>query len=134
MRRVLAAALTAAVTGGAVGCGSSAPSAPSPDPNVLVVDILREDGAQSFSPNPANPGARMVVFRNVDAVIHRVRLNDGTLDTGDLLPGQSSAPLQMPAAGTNYHCPLHPTMVGAVVPETGGAPPPCEGVYCDPMP
>jgi plastocyanin len=134
MRRLLAAVLTAAVTGGAVACGSSAPSAPSPGPNVLVVDILRENGAQSFSPNPASPGTRMVVFRNVDSVIHRVRLNDGTLDTGNILPGQSSSPLQMPATGTNYHCTQHPTMIGAVVPVTGGEPPACEGEYCEPTP
>lgn len=132
MGRVFATALIAAVTSGAWGCGSSAPSAPSPpDPNVLVVDVLRENGAQSFSPNPAAPGARMVVFRNVDSVIHRVRLNDGTIDTGNILPGQSSAPVEMPAAGTNYHCTVHPTMVGAVLASDGGDAPPCD-VYCEP--
>jgi plastocyanin len=133
MRRVLATAVVAAVAAGVSGCGSSAPTAPSQNnPDVFIVDIVREAGAQSFSPNPANPGARMVVFRNTDNVVHRVRLNDGSLDTGDILPGRSSSPLQLPAAGTNYHCPLHPTMVGSVQAADGDAPPPCEGLYCEP--
>jgi plastocyanin len=133
MRHGLAAAVIAVMAGSSWGCGSSAPAAPSPNnPDVLVVDIVREAGAQSFSPNPANPGARRVIFRNVDSVIHRVRLNDGSIDTGDILPGRSSNPVQMPAAGTNYHCPLHPGMVGSVQASDGAAAPPCEGLYCIP--
>jgi plastocyanin len=95
-----------------------------------MITILSQNGAQSFSPNPAAAGGRPVVFRNADSVVHRVRLNDGTLDTGDIAPGATSAPVQMPGGGTNYHCPLHSGMVGAVN-ASGGAPPPdCEGPYC----
>ena len=32
--------------------------------------------------------------------------------------------------GANYHCTLHPDMVGAVSAASGAAPPPCEGQYC----
>ena len=90
------------------------------------------NGAQSFSPNPASVGGQEVVFKNTDSIVHRVVLNDGSVDTGNLAPGASSAVFTMPASGTNYHCSLHPTMVGAVNPAAGGAPPTCTGQYCDP--
>ena len=110
--------------------GSSSPTAPSSPTTggAATIAITTNNGARSFSPNPATLGGQMVVFRNSDSAVHRVRLNDGSLDTGDIAPGGTSAPLRMPAAGTNYHCALHPTMIGAVAP-SGGAPPPCEG-YC----
>jgi hypothetical protein len=37
----------------------------------------------------------------------------------------------MPGGGTNYHCQIHPGMIGAVSGGSGGAPP-CTGLYCDP--
>ena len=70
------------------------------------------------------------MFRNADREVHRVRLNDGTLDTGDIAPGATSQPLMMPLAGTNYHCSLHPSMIGAVGPASGEPPPACQGEYC----
>jgi plastocyanin len=89
------------------------------------------NGAQSFSPNPAAVGGQQVVFKNADSIVHRVVLNDGSVDTGNLSPGATSAVFTMPAAGTNYHCSIHPTMVGAVNPAAGGTPPMCTGQYCD---
>jgi plastocyanin len=74
----------------------------------------------------------MVVFRNTHNVPHRVVLNDGSLDTGDIAPGATSRAVQMPAAGTNYHCSLHPGMIGSVATAMGGAPPACDGEYCSP--
>lgn len=120
-----------------IGCGggysSPAPTSPSPspsDPGAITISITRQNGAQSFSPNPATAGGQLVVFRNNDSIVHRVVLNDGTLDTGDIAPGSTSRSLLMPTTGTNYHCSLHPTMIGSVSPASGGTPPPCEGVYC----
>ena len=124
--RVLAAA-AAGLIFAACGGGGSSPSGPTP--GALTITITRQNGAQSFSPNPASAGGQTVVFRNGDSLVHRVRLNDGSIDTGDIAPGATSAPVQMPADGTNYHCSVHPDMVGAVSGTTGG-PPPCEGPYC----
>jgi plastocyanin len=112
------------------GGGSPINPSPTPDPNVVTIEILREAGAQSFRPNPAQAGGRTVVFRNTDSIVHRVRLNDGTIDTGNIAPGATSAAVTMPMDGTNYHCSLHTTMVGAVNPASGQPPPPCN-VYCD---
>lgn len=72
----------------------------------------------------------MVAFRNADSVAHSVRLNDGSVDTGIILPGATSAAVAMPGGGTNYHCSLHPDMIGAVNTESGAPPPACEGPYC----
>jgi plastocyanin len=124
--RVLAAAAAGLILS-ACGGGGSTPSGPTP--GALTITITRQNGAQSFSPNPASAGGQAVVFRNADSIVHRVRLNDGTIDTGDIAPGATSAQVEMPAQGTNYHCSVHPDMIGAVS-GTSGAPPPCEGPYC----
>ena len=133
MHRQLLAGLSvcaAAVALSSCGGSGGGPSAPSSTSNAITITILSQNGAQSFSPNPASVGGQMVVFRNADAVVHRVRLNDGSLDTGDIAPGATSRAVQMPSTGTNYHCPLHSGMVGAVNPAAGGPPPECEGQYC----
>ena len=98
----------------------------------MTITITSQNGAQSFSPNPATAGGQLVVFRNADTVVHRVVLNDGSIDTGDIAPGATSRSVMIPGSGTNYHCSLHPGMIGAVSPAAGGAPPECTGAYCDP--
>ena len=123
----------AIVAGWSCGGGSSSPSPPTtPTPNTVTILITGQKGAQSFAPNPATAGGQMVVFRNTDTEAHRVRLNDLSVDWGVIQPGATSAAFRMPLDGTNYHCDIHPTMVGAVNPEAGGTPPPCQGVYCAP--
>ena len=121
----LACAITAAACGG--GTTPTSPSMTGTPP--VTITITSQNGAQSFSPNPASAGGQMVVFRNNDSVAHRVVLNDGSIDTGNINPGATSAAVQMPSAGTNYHCSVHPGMVGAVS-GTSGQPPVCEGLYC----
>ena len=113
------------------GGSSSSPSAPSGS-TATTINIVGESGTQAFSPNPALFGGQMVVFRNNHSVIHRVVLNDGSIDTGDIAPGATSRSVLMPASGTNYHCSLHPGMIGAVAPSSGAPPPACEGAYCQP--
>ncbi len=130
MRAIAAGAVVVVALAGAASCGggSGSPSSPSPA-GPVTINIVGERGASSFSPNPAQAAGEMVVFRNTDTVVHRVRLNDVSLDTGDIAPGATSAPVRMPASGTNYHCALHTTMIGAVS-AAGSAPPRCTGEYC----
>jgi plastocyanin len=110
------------------GCSSSydggSPVAPTPTPtptptasnSVVTINIVRENGAQSFSPNPATlPAGQMVVWHNIDGVTHRVVLNSGSLDTGDLAGGASSRPMSINTGGGPYHCSIHPSMVGTIV-------------------
>ena len=135
MRNSLALFLVSVAAVGTATCGSgggsSTPTSPSNTPSAVTITINRQAGNLSFSPNPAAAGGQMVVFRNADSVVHRVQLNDLSIDTGDIPPGATSRAVQMPAAGTNYHCTLHPDMVGAVNASSGAAPPVCEGIYCD---
>ena len=124
MRFIFAAAIVA-LSIVSSGCSSSydsgnpvAPTPPTPTTSngVVTIDIVRDNGAQSFSPNPATlPAGQMVVWRNVDGVTHRVVLNSGSLDTGDPRPGASSQPMSINTGGGAYHCSIHPTMVGTIV-------------------
>jgi plastocyanin len=93
---------------------------------------MGDRGAQSFSPNPASVSqGNMMVFRNTDSVVHHIVMNDGSLDSGDIAPGAFSPALRLGTDGANYHCTIHPTMVGSINKATG-EPPPCTGLYCEP--
>jgi plastocyanin len=98
----------------------------------MTISITGQNGASSFSPNPAAMGGQSVVFKNNDSVAHHPVLNDGSVDFGNVNPGATSQVFAMPGAGTNYHCTIHPGMIGAVNPSSGGAPPPCVGAFCTP--
>jgi plastocyanin len=108
------------------------PSAPTPAiAGVVTINVVAVNGAQSFSPNPATlPAGQMVVWHNVDTITHRVVLDDRSVDTGDLAPGASSEPLAIAAAG-QYHCSIHPVMIGSVNQNTANVPGICEGPYCN---
>ena len=119
MRRFfLAAGLAASMAGCGGGYGSASPSGPSDTPppaGAVTINVVRENGNQSFSPNPATvPAGQTVVWHNIDTTTHRVVLNDGALDTGNLAPGAFSQPMTLAAPGP-YHCSIHPDMVGTLV-------------------
>ncbi len=133
MKALRLAAWSVALLAIGSACGDdSNPSGPSSNPNVPTINIVGQNGTQAFTPNPASFGGQTVAFKNNDSVSHRVILNDGSVDTGDIAPGATSRTVQMPGTGTNYHCTIHPGMIGAVAAQSGGAPPMCEGVYCSP--
>ena len=117
--------------GGGYGGSPSAPTTPPPAAGPGVVNIVGDRGSQSFSPNPGSPGTtQTVVWRNNDGVTHRIMLNDSTGDTGDIAPGGASRPIELPANGANYHCTIHPGMIGAIAGSGGQPAPPCTGQYC----
>ena len=108
---------------------------PSPTPapvpaGTTTVSILGERGNQSFSPNPVSVAqGKTIAWTNNDGQIHHIVANDGSFDTGNIAPGQNSTVVTLNVNGANYHCTLHPTMVGSINMSTG-APPPCTGPYC----
>lgn len=119
--------------GGSYSSGNGAPPT-SPTPTnpagIVTINVVAINGAQSFSPNPATlPAGQMVVWHNVDTITHRVVLNDRSGDTGDLAPGVSSPPMAMGAASGQYHCSIHPDMVGSI--NRAAASPGCDGAYCN---
>jgi plastocyanin len=121
MNRFLTAASVAALTLCVYGCGddgNSSPTGPggssSAPAGAIVIDIVGVNGTRSFAPNPATvPSGQMVAWHNVDTTIHRVVLDDGRTDTGNILPGAFSAPMTLAVPGP-YHCSIHPSMVGTI--------------------
>ena len=113
-RLTRASALAACV---GVGACASSPATPStPAANVLVITITGVNGAQSFSPNPSTaPPGQAIVWRNTDAVTHRVVFDDGEIDTGNIPPGGATRTLPLVEPG-GYHCSIHPSMVGTIQP------------------
>jgi plastocyanin len=132
LRGVTTASVLFASLAAASGCGSSGTPATTPTPpSSPTITIVGQNGTQAFTPNPAAFGGQQVVFKNNDTVTHRVVLNDGSVDTGDIPPGGTSRTVAMPSAGTNYHCAIHPGMIGSASAGAGTAPPTCEGPYCN---
>jgi plastocyanin len=115
----------------ASGCGGGGSTATTPStPSSSTITIQGQNGTQAFTPNPASFGGQSVVFQNNDRVTHRIVLNDGSVDTGDIAPGATSRAVTIPGAGTNYHCAIHLGMIGSVSAASGAPPPPCDGPYC----
>ena len=89
----------------------------------MTINVVGINGAMSFSPNPATlPAGQMVVWHNIDSITHRVVLNDGSLDTGDIAGGASSQPMSVNTGP--YHCSIHPVMVGTIVAAASTSPAP----------
>lgn len=122
----LGIAASACSGSGYSSASTSVPSAPTPITanGVVTIDVVAINGAQSFSPNPATlPAGQMVVWHNVNNTTHRVVLNDGSVDTGNLAPGASSQPMAIGAASGQYHCSIHPSMIGSVNQDTAPSSP-----------
>jgi plastocyanin len=140
MRAFVAASVAVALGLGVWGCSGNGytsgiggnPNTPTTSiPGVVTINVVAVNGAQSFSPNPASlPAGQLVVWHNVDTITHHVILNDRSVDTGELAPGASSQPMAIAAGGGQYHCSIHPIMVGSVNQDTNVADP-CPGGYCN---
>ena len=129
--RLLAASAFTAGLVAVFGCGGGSGSSTAPSStNAPTITIVGQNGTQAFTPNPASFAGQQVVFKNNDSVTHHIVLNDGSVDTGDIAPGTTSRAVTMPAAGANYHCSIHPGMIGSAA-AAGAAPPTCEGIYCN---
>ncbi len=126
-----AAFIVAACGGGYGGTPTSPPPSSGGSGGAATISIAGDRGSQSFSPNPGAFGDdQMIAWRNADGVVHRIVLNDGSADTGNIAPGATSIAVRIPANGTNYHCTIHPGMVGSIKASGGEPPPPCSGQYC----
>jgi plastocyanin len=136
MRRILVSAGgAAAIAVVSFACGGgSGPSGPSNNPpqnnpQATTINIVGDNGRQSFTPNPADNNVNRATWRNTDSQVHRIVANDGSFDTGNINPGASSSAVSVSADGANYHCTLHPGMVGTIR-AASGTEPPCTGFYC----
>jgi plastocyanin len=82
----------------------------------LTITIAGENGNMSFSPNPASlKVGQKVAWHNADSITHTASASSGAFDTGTIGPGTTSAAITLTAAGNwDYHCKIHPSMVGTV--------------------
>src|SRR5690349_20143165 len=76
--------------GGGYGDSPTSPSGGGGSTGATTITIMGQNGTQAFSSNPASFGGQSVVFKNNDSITHRVVLNDGSVDTGDIAPGATS--------------------------------------------
>jgi plastocyanin len=129
----LIGSIVVAVAAWACGGSSSSSSAPTPTSATTMINIqlsngLGNLGANSYSPNPASvTQGGPIAWHNSDSTTHHIVLDDGSLDTGDIAPGASSAAKQLMASSAQYHCTIHPSMVGSINAATNPSPPPGPG-------
>jgi plastocyanin len=133
MAFVCAGALAIAGCGG--GGSPAGPSNPPPSgggSTTVTVTITGQGGRLAFFPNPATVAAgQLVVFKNNDVVAHRVILDDLSVQTAEIPPGGTSAPVAMGLSGSKtYHCSIHPGMVGGFNGAEAEPPPGCNQAYC----
>jgi plastocyanin len=106
------------------------PPTTNPPANATQIGIVGDRGNASFNPNPASVAqGSMMTFKNNDGITHHIVANDGSFDTGNIAGGATSGGVMLQTNGTNYHCTIHPGMIGSISASTG-APPPCTGQYC----
>ncbi len=70
------------------------------------------------------------MFRNNDSTLHRIVMDDGSGNLGDIAPGATSRGLTVRSASAlNFHCTLHSSMVGSINGASAPDPPPCSDPY-----
>ena len=127
---VLGLVVAGAACGGGGSGTSPSPTTSAPSGASVTVSIMGDRGNKSFNPNPVSPGAPLTVaWQNADGVAHRIVANDTSFDTGNIGANGTSTVVTVPSGGVNYHCSIHPGMVGAINGSSGTAPP-CTGPYC----
>ena len=103
---------------------------PTPSSGSVIVNIVGSSGSKAFQPNPVRVDAGgTLAFRNDDAATHHIVLDDGSADLGMLASGVTSASIKVSGPATNFHCTIHPSMVGSINGASAPEPPPCTG-YC----
>ena len=126
---ILVVVLTAAVSASRCGGGNSSSSTPTnpgnATPTVVTVSIVGTKGNASYVPDPVpTASGDQVMFKNNDTVTHRIVMDDNSVDFGSVGPGVSS-PAKGVGAGGNFHCTIHPSMVGSI--NGAAAPDPAPG-------
>jgi plastocyanin len=99
------------------------------------VSIVGSSGSQAYQPNPISAGAGIpLVFKNADAQLHHIVMDDGA-DLGSVGPGATSSAYTVKnSSPVGYHCIVHPTMVGTINAAAGAAPEPTPAPTPSPTP
>jgi plastocyanin len=111
----------AAATLWAIGCGggggsNSTPTTPSTSTTVpagVTVNIVGNSGSAAFSPNPVQAASgATIAWKNNSSAGHRLVMDNGPV-IGDVAVG-ATVTMTLNGSGGNYHCTIHPTMVGSI--------------------
>ncbi len=84
-----------------------------------AVSIVK--GAQSLTSTAYAPSpimvtvGTMVTWTNNDTISHTSTADNGQWNSGSLAPGQSFSATMSTPGNFNYHCTIHPGMVGTVI-------------------
>src|ERR1051326_8141558 len=126
-------ALALLACGGAGSSSSTAPSNSTGGGASMTIAIVSSNGSAAFNPNPLSAtSGDMVAFKNNDTTTHHIVMNDGSADFGDIAPGATSRAVAATSKAGNYHCTIHPTMVGTINGDKATDSPPCTNPgYCD---
>jgi plastocyanin len=125
----IAALAMASCGGGGYVAPAPTPATPTPTPaptaTSVTVTIVGSSGNKAFTPNPvmANAGDTLV-FKNNDAAMHHLVMNDGSADVGEIAPGASKS-ITVKGSGGLFHCTIHSTMIGSINGAEAPEPPPC---------
>jgi plastocyanin len=127
---LVAVVVATAAWGCGGGGGGSTPTAPSgnappPASTTVTVAVVGSVGNTAYQPNPVRASAGdTVMFRNNDAATHRIVMDDGSADLGDVAPGATSRGFTVRSGSAlRFHCSIHPSMVGIINGETAPEPP-----------
>jgi plastocyanin len=119
-RIILVLALAAPLATLACGSSNSSPSMPtSPSGSATPVSIPR--GADvltstAYNPNPVSVTVgTTVTWTNNDTTAHTATGDDGTWNSGTMLPGATFSRTFNTAGTFTYHCTIHPNMVASVM-------------------
>ena len=105
----------------AAGCGqSSSPTYSSPAPtagssSVSIVSGSRTLTTNAYNPNPIAISSGMTVtWMNNDSIAHTSTSSSGAWDSGTIAPGAKFSRTFTSRGTFQYHCSIHPNMVGTV--------------------
>jgi plastocyanin len=104
----------------AAACSDS-PSTPTPTPTpgpgtaVSIVTGAAGLTTTAYTPNPITVAVGgTVTWMNNDSITHTSTANGGAWNSGNMAPGANFS-TTFPSAGTfQYHCTIHPGMVGTI--------------------
>jgi plastocyanin len=104
-------------------CGKSSPASPSPSPNpnpsgstASIVSGASTRGTNAYSPNPVSVSVgATVTWMNNDGITHTATSNTGAFDTQNIGAGASKSVTFSTAGTFQYHCSIHPGMMGTVI-------------------
>lgn len=113
----------------ATACGGYSPSSPTPTPTPAPVTAPTGDpatsvtiprgaetlGNRAFNPNPLDVAVgASVTWTNTDTVAHTSTSDTRAWDSGSVAPGAKFSVTFQNAGTFQYHCAIHPGMVGTV--------------------